>query len=148
MLLVKRFVQQHRAGRSRRNVQRLTGTAKVLAARRASLAQALRSAPMLLRNFLQAYDPGSNLLRGRANLNELTIWANSQLTSSTTSTNDSATSHATSRAGASVTPASTHSSMPPALLPSVGRPTDVAVSDACGANHGRAWLCRPNGVRP
>lgn len=148
LLLVKSFIAHNRAAVTS-NVRRLTGTAKVLAKRRASLAQALRAAPTLLRNFLQAYDPDSNLLRGRADLNELTIWANQQLSSSTSSassTNDSSATTGGANAGStndrtagtsartsrpspgvarSASPASTQSTSPPALLPGVGQSTDV-----------------------
>jgi phospholipid/cholesterol/gamma-HCH transport system substrate-binding protein len=39
--------------------------------------KALSSAPLLVQNFLNAYDPQHHLLRGRADLNELSVWAKS-----------------------------------------------------------------------
>lgn len=72
--LVQDFVRDNR-GALTRNVDKLQTVAATLAKQRSSLAQTLRSAPLLLQNFLNAYDPKTNLLRGRANLNELTVWA-------------------------------------------------------------------------
>jgi ABC-type transporter Mla subunit MlaD len=71
---------------------------QTLSNERDSLAEALRTAPLAVDNLINAYDPTHNVLAGRADLNELTLWRN--VTSS----------------GATSTPAST----PPMLLPSSG----------------------------
>ncbi len=75
--LVQDFVRENR-GALKSNVAKLETVAASLATQRGSLAQTLRSAPLLLQNFLNAYDPQNNLLRGRADLNELTVWARGQ----------------------------------------------------------------------
>jgi virulence factor Mce-like protein len=106
LLLVKNFVRAHRASLTT-NIDRLSQVATSLGRRRASLAKALQSAPLLLENFLNAYDPQHKLLRGRTDLNELTVWAKQYAT--------------TSAADHSVTASSGTSSSapPPTLLPGV-----------------------------
>lgn len=91
LLLVKNFVRAHRASLTV-NVNRLSAVATSLGERRASLAQALKSAPLLLQNFLNAYDPHHTLLRGRTDLNELTVWAQTYATSSNAATHAVTTS--------------------------------------------------------
>ena len=105
LLLVKNFVRAHRAGLTT-NIDRLSQVATSLGTRRESLAKALRSAPLLLQNFLSAYDPHHKLLRGRTDLNELTVWAKQY------STTTAAAHSVTASAGTSGDP-------PPTLLPGV-----------------------------
>jgi virulence factor Mce-like protein len=107
LLLVKNFVRAHRASLTA-NIDRLSQVATSLGARRASLAQALRSAPLLLQNFLNAYDPQHKLLRGRTDLNELTVWANRYSPTS-------AETHSVTKAAGS----SSGNAPPPTLLPGV-----------------------------
>jgi phospholipid/cholesterol/gamma-HCH transport system substrate-binding protein len=111
LLLVKNFVSAHRASLTT-NIDRLSQVATSLGTRRESLAKALKAAPLLLENFLNAYDPHHPLLRGRTDLNELTVWANQFAT-------ETATTH-------SVTNSSGRSSNapPPTLLPGVTASTD------------------------
>jgi virulence factor Mce-like protein len=111
LLLVKNFVRAHRASLTT-NIDRLSQVATSLGTRRESLAKALQSAPLLLQNFLNAYDPQYKLLHGRTDLNELTVWASQYAT-------DTAATH-------SVTTSSGRSSSapPPTLLPGVTAPTD------------------------
>ena len=135
LLLVKSFVQAHRSALSA-NVHRLSRVAVSLGRRQTSLAQALRSAPLLLQNFLDAYDPNHKLLRGRADLNELTVWAreNATDTAATSRTSGTTTDTAT-RSASTSTDSSTStgvsstttsaSSTPPSLLPAVGQAVNV-----------------------
>jgi phospholipid/cholesterol/gamma-HCH transport system substrate-binding protein len=83
-----------------------------LGTRRDSLAKALQSAPLLIENFLNAYDPKNKLLRGRTDLNELTVWARQNAT-----TTSATRSVATTSGSSSNTP-------PPALVPGVTASTD------------------------
>lgn len=94
---VKRFINGNRDLISA-NVRKLAGITQTLTNERDSLAQALRTAPLAVDNLINAYDPTHNVLAGRGDLNELTLWRNA-----TTS-------------GAAATPASA----PPMLLPSSG----------------------------
>ncbi|GAB2487644.1 Mce/MlaD family protein [Jatrophihabitans fulvus] len=114
--LVQRFVRDNRAALST-NVDRLAGVARALGEQRTSLAKALRSAPVLVQNFLAAYDGDGNLLRGRANLNELTVWARGGAAAPSTAAPSSA---ATARSGAPAVSGSPGVSVPggpPLLLP-------------------------------
>jgi phospholipid/cholesterol/gamma-HCH transport system substrate-binding protein len=106
LLLVKNFVRAHRASLTT-NIHRLSQVATSLGTRRESLAKALQAAPQLLANFLEAYDPQHKLLRGRTDLNELTVWANQYSTAA-------ADSHAVSASSSASTNAP-----PPTLLPGV-----------------------------
>jgi virulence factor Mce-like protein len=106
LLLVKNFVRAHRASLTT-NIDRLSQVATSLGRRRDSLAKALQSAPLLLQNFLNAYDPQHKLLRGRTDLNELTVWANHY----------SPTNHAAHSVNSSADTSS--GAPPPALLPGV-----------------------------
>ncbi|MGH3517797.1 MAG: MCE family protein [Haloechinothrix sp.] len=71
---VDAFVRANR-GKIKSNVDKLTGTTKVLAQRQESLAEALDEAPSALANLLMAYDPATGTLDGRANLNEFSMGA-------------------------------------------------------------------------
>jgi virulence factor Mce-like protein len=80
--LVQTFIRNNRAALSE-NVDKLATFAKNLASEQTSLAAALKVAPLLTQNFANAYDAKNNVLRGRGDLNELTIWADTATTSST-----------------------------------------------------------------
>jgi virulence factor Mce-like protein len=80
--LVQHFVATNRDALAS-NVATLSRVAHTLATQRASLLQALSAAPLLVQNFLNAYDPKHNVLRGRADLNELTVWASTANSDST-----------------------------------------------------------------
>ena len=97
---VKRFINDNRDLISV-NVKRLAVITQTLSNERDSLAQALRTAPLAVDNLINAYDPTNNVLAGRADLNELTLWRNA------------------TASGAAATPASA----PPLLLPSSGATT-------------------------
>jgi virulence factor Mce-like protein len=73
--LVQTFIQDNRDKLSI-NVTKLDAVAQTLAEEQASLQKTLTAAPLLLQNFINAYDSKDNVLLGRADLNELTVWAN------------------------------------------------------------------------
>jgi virulence factor Mce-like protein len=59
----------------RTSVDGLTGPVAALSRQSRSLAEAIRTAPVVVQNFLRSYDPATGTMDGRANLNELTIWS-------------------------------------------------------------------------
>lgn len=68
------------------SVQKLVGPTQVLVNQKKSLREAVKLMPLALQDFLQAYDVKSNTVEGRADLNELSLWAKDGL-SARTSTN-------------------------------------------------------------
>ncbi|MFI5430106.1 MCE family protein [Aeromicrobium sp. UC242_57] len=78
------------------SVENLLGPTQVLVKQKDSLEESVRLIPLLLQNYLKAYNPQQNSLDGRGNLNEVTIWADDGLS------------------------AQTSKSAPPVLLPGVG----------------------------
>lgn len=70
--LLEGFIKDNRAA-LKRSVDGLRGPARVLVNQRASLDEAVRTIPLALQNFIKAYDPTSNTVSGRGNLNELTL---------------------------------------------------------------------------
>lgn len=70
---VQRFVRDNRADLAS-SVKGLTSTAQVLRRQRDALELALQSAPEALSNFLRTYDPQRQVLRGRVDLNEISLW--------------------------------------------------------------------------
>lgn len=97
---VQSFIRDNRAALTS-NVAKLAAIAQVLAKEQASVARALQTAPLLAQNLERAYDPAHNLLLGRGNLNELTVWARLGTTSSSAKTR-------------------MKTNAPPTLLPGVG----------------------------
>lgn len=67
----------------RTSVKKLNGPTKVLTRQRKSLEESVRLIPLLLQNFVNAYDPGSNTVHGRGNLNEITLWSKDGLNART-----------------------------------------------------------------
>ncbi|WP_353942319.1 MCE family protein [Streptomyces sp. HUAS MG91] len=67
---VKKFIDDHRA-QLKDNVDKLVPLTQALVDQRASLAEALDAAPLAAGNVLNAYNPKTRTLDGRANLNEL-----------------------------------------------------------------------------
>jgi len=57
------------------SVQKLTGPTAVLKKEQKSLVEAVRTLPLALQDFLNAYDVKSNTIEGRGDLNEITLWA-------------------------------------------------------------------------
>lgn len=74
LALLEGFVKENR-GALKRSVDALRGPSQVLVNQKAALAEAVRTIPLALQNFLNTYDPASNTLQGRGNLNELTLWS-------------------------------------------------------------------------
>ena len=70
---VKTFIDDNRALISS-NVKKLSTITQALSDERASLAEALQSAPLAVDNLLNAYDAKHKTLDGRGNLNELSLW--------------------------------------------------------------------------
>jgi phospholipid/cholesterol/gamma-HCH transport system substrate-binding protein len=69
---VQRFIHGNRA-RLRSNVDKLAAITQTLVDQRASLAEALDTAPLAADNVLNAYDPVHRTLDGRGDLNELSM---------------------------------------------------------------------------
>ncbi|MFB9314517.1 MCE family protein [Nocardioides plantarum] len=115
---VQGFIRDNR-GALRSSVKKLTGTSQVLARQRDSLDEMLRTAPVALQNFLRAFDRGNQRLRGRVDLNEVSIWAQAN----GTATDQADPTDPTDPSGPSASPTSAASgggssdSAPPLLLP-------------------------------
>jgi virulence factor Mce-like protein len=84
LALVQQFIQNNRA-MLKTDVGKLSTLASTLAAQRASLLQTLSAAPLLVQNFINAYDPGHNVLLSRTDLNELGVWGTTPASSSSSS---------------------------------------------------------------
>ncbi|MFG3160534.1 MCE family protein [Streptomyces sp. NPDC048232] len=69
---VKTFIEDNR-GELKENVDRLVPITRTLVEQRASLAEALDVAPLAAGNVVNAYNPDTRTLDGRANLNEISI---------------------------------------------------------------------------
>ncbi|MFD3562204.1 MCE family protein [Streptomyces sp. NPDC058686] len=69
---VKAFIKDNR-GELKKNVERLVPITQTLVDQRASLAEALDVAPLAAGNVVNAYNPRTRTLDGRANLNELSM---------------------------------------------------------------------------
>lgn len=82
LALLEGFVKDNR-GALKRSVDGLRGPSQVLVNQKKSLAEAVRTIPLALQNFINTYDPASNTLSGRGNLNELTLWSNDGKTART-----------------------------------------------------------------
>lgn len=93
--IVDDFIDDNR-GNLQTSVENLLGPTQVLVKQQKSLEEAVRTIPLLLQNFLKAYNPKINAMDGRGNLNEASIWANDGLS------------------------ARTSQNSPPVLLPGVG----------------------------
>jgi ABC-type transporter Mla subunit MlaD len=74
LALVDDFIRDNR-GALRTSVEKLQGPTRVLVNQRAQLEETVRLVPLVLQNFLRAYDPRREALTGRGNLNEASIWA-------------------------------------------------------------------------
>ena len=67
------------------SVKKLIGPTQVLVKQKKSLQEAVKLIPLALQDFLQAYDVDSNTVEGRADLNELSLWAKDGLSARTSS---------------------------------------------------------------
>lgn len=80
--LLEGFIKDNRAA-LKRSVDGLRGPTQVLVNQRASVDEAVRTIPLALQNFINAYDPDSNTVSGRGNLNELTLGSDDGLSART-----------------------------------------------------------------
>ncbi|UNT00112.1 MCE family protein [Streptomyces tubbatahanensis] len=69
---VKKFIEDNR-GSLKKNVKKLAPITQTLVDQRASLAEALDTAPLAAGNFLNIYNPDQGTLDNRANINELSM---------------------------------------------------------------------------
>ncbi|NML53826.1 MCE family protein [Streptomyces sp. R302] len=69
---VKTFIKDNR-GELKKNVDRLVPLTRTLVDQRASLAEALDVAPLAAGNLVNAYDPSTRTIDGRADLNEISM---------------------------------------------------------------------------
>lgn len=67
------------------SVKNLLGPTQVLVKQKESLEETVRLVPVVLQNFLKAYNPEYGTLDGRINLNELSIWSGDGQTGATSS---------------------------------------------------------------
>jgi phospholipid/cholesterol/gamma-HCH transport system substrate-binding protein len=74
MAVLDDFIADNR-GNLQTSVQNLIGPTQTLVNQKASLEESVRLIPLLLQNFLGAYNPAYGTLDGRGNLNEATIWS-------------------------------------------------------------------------
>lgn len=56
------------------SVKGLVGPTQVLVRQKKSLEESVRTFPLVLQNFLKAYNPETNTIDGRGNLNDISIW--------------------------------------------------------------------------
>ena len=78
-LLLDDFIRKNRA-HLKASVDNLVPTTKALQRQRDSLEEMIRLAPLLLHNLRDAYDPQYNVIGGRGNVNEVSIWSTDGLT--------------------------------------------------------------------
>lgn len=84
LVILDDFIRDNR-GNLKKSVKQLTGPTKVLVKQKKSLEESVRLIPLVLQNFVKAYDPKTNTLSGRGNLNELTLWSKNGLNARTSS---------------------------------------------------------------
>lgn len=82
MAVLDDFIRDNRA-HLQSSVDNLVPTAKALARNQGSLDQMVKLAPLLLHNLSDAYDPTYNVIGGRGNVNEVSIWSNDGLSGRT-----------------------------------------------------------------
>lgn len=80
--VVDDFIDDNRSN-LQASVENLLGPTQVLAKQKKSLEEAVRTIPLVLQNYLNAYNPSNNTLDGRGNLNEASIWARDGLSAQT-----------------------------------------------------------------
>lgn len=79
LAIVDDFIDDNR-GNIKTSVDNLLGPTQVLVKQKASLEESVRLVPVVLQNFLRAYNAPNNTLDGRGNLNETSIWSDGGLT--------------------------------------------------------------------
>ena len=78
LAVVDDFIDDNR-DKFQTSVDNLLGPTQVLVKQKESLEESVRLIPVVLQNFLRAYNPQRNTLDGRGNLNEVSIWADNGL---------------------------------------------------------------------
>lgn len=82
LAIVDDFIDDNR-DHLKTSVDNLLGPTQVLVKQKESLEESVRLVPVVLQNFLRAYNPQQNTLDGRGNLNEVSIWSDGGLTGKT-----------------------------------------------------------------
>jgi len=77
LAIVDDFIKDNR-GHLQSSVENLIGPTQVLVRQKESLEESVRLVPLILQNFLKAYNPDTNTLDGRGNLNDISIWGGTQ----------------------------------------------------------------------
>jgi virulence factor Mce-like protein len=72
LVQIEEFIRKHR-GELKADVDSLAQITRILVNQRASLAEMLDTAPLAISNLVNAYDPKTGTLDGRANLNEISM---------------------------------------------------------------------------
>ncbi len=72
------FIKDNR-GSLQTSVENLIGPTQVLVKQKESLEEAVRLVPLALQNFLKVYNPSTNTVDGRGNLNEISLWSDDGL---------------------------------------------------------------------
>ncbi|HTW17178.1 MAG TPA: MCE family protein [Nocardioides sp.] len=85
MAVLDDFIRENRAN-LQTSVENLVPTTKALQRQRDSLEEMIRLAPLLLHNLREAYDPEYNLIAGRGNVNEVSVWSNDGLSARSSKT--------------------------------------------------------------
>jgi phospholipid/cholesterol/gamma-HCH transport system substrate-binding protein len=119
---VQSFIASNR-GLIKSNVSKLAAITSVLAGERASLAEALDTAPLAADNLLNAYDAAHHTLDGRGDLNELCLGPSARklgCTPQATTLVAPASAVAAAPAGSVLVPRSAQPLVPPLPLPVVG----------------------------
>jgi virulence factor Mce-like protein len=84
MAVVDDFIRNNRK-HLQSSVRKLGPTTRLLKKQRKSLMEAVRLMPLALHDFLDAYDADNNVLVGRGDLNEATLWSTDGLTARSSS---------------------------------------------------------------
>ncbi len=84
MSVLDDFIRDHRA-QLQGSLEGLLPTARKLAKNHESLDETVRLAPLLLHNLSDAYDPTHNVIGGRGNVNEVSVWSTDGLTAQSSS---------------------------------------------------------------
>ncbi|WP_229054391.1 MCE family protein [Aeromicrobium sp. Leaf350] len=82
MAVLDDFIRDNR-GNLQTSVQNLIGPTQTLVNQQASLDETVRLIPLVLQNFVNAYNPAYNTIDGRGNLLEATIWSGTGLSGQT-----------------------------------------------------------------
>lgn len=82
MAVLDDFIEENRAN-LRSSVKQLVPTAKALKKQQQSLDEMIKLAPLLLHNLSDAYVPEQNVIAGRGNVNEVSLWSTDGLTAQT-----------------------------------------------------------------